>query len=298
MRVFLLATALLVMAFAASAYADEYKVAVEDILIMNVWGEPQLSGVRLIVDPDGNVTVPVVGQIKAEGLSPSGLAQAIRDGLKAKDFLLNAQVQILLHEIHRPTISVLGSVNRPGKFEFKEGDTVMEAIAQAGSYHETANLSKATLTRKSGEVINIDLYKLYIKGDSTQNLLVKKGDTILIPEDTVRKIYVLGEVQRPGMYVLKDNTTALSAISQAGGAIQDRGKLEGTTVIRGDPANPEKIKVDIGKMIKKGDMSQDVVLRPGDLVYVPKTSKPSLREIGDVLGILSNFRLITQGFRR
>jgi polysaccharide export outer membrane protein len=128
----------------------------------------------------------------------------------------------------------------------------------------------------------------------TQNLPLKNGDTIAIPEDTVRRIYVLGEVQKPGLYPLKENMTALSAVSLAGGPIPDRGKLKGTTIIRGDPANPERIKLDISKMISSGDRQKDVSLQPGDLVYVPKTSKPSLQDISQIFSALTNFRWLTQ----
>jgi len=278
--------------------AADYLIVAEDVLQMNVWGEPQLSQIRLVVGPDGNATVPVVGVIKAEGLTPDQLGQEIAKGLKEKKWLRDPQVQILLVEVHRPKVSVLGNLNRPGTYDYKDGDTVTQAIALAGSYHETAALDKATLTRKTGEVVSIDLYKLYFKGDMTQNLVLRNGDTVYVPEDTVRKIYVLGEVQRPGMYPLKENMTALSAVSQAGGPIADRGKLKGTVVVRGDPSNPEKIPVNISKMIGRGDLSQDIPLRPGDLVYVPKSSKPSLRDVSDILSVLSSFRYITQDIRR
>lgn len=294
----LIMTALCIFASAVFVHAADYTIAQEDVLLMNVWGEPQLSNIRLIVGPDGNVNVPIVGSIKAEGLTADQFAAEIKKGLKDKRWLKDAQVQILMLEMHRPTISVLGNVNRPGKYEFKEGDTVMEAIAFAGSYMETAALRECTLTRKTGEVTNLDLNKLYNKGDMTQNLALKKGDTIYIPEDTVRKIYVLGEVLRPSMYPLKENMTALSAVSMAGGPTPERGSLKGTMVIRGDPANPEKIKVDISKMIGKGDLNQDIRLMPGDLVFVPKTSKPSMAEIAQIVGLLSNFRYLSQGFFR
>jgi polysaccharide biosynthesis/export protein len=293
----LLATLCLV-AVAASCYAVDYAIAQEDVLLMNVWGEPQLSQIRLAVGPDGNVNVPVVGVIKAEGMTVDQLVKAINKGLADKEYLKDAQVQILMVEMHRPTVVVSGFVNRPGKFEFKEGDTVMEAIAQAGSYQDTASLDHTTLTRKTGEVINVDLYKLYMKGDTTQNLPLKKGDTIYVPEETKRRIYVLGEVLRPGMYPYKDNMSALSAVSTAGGAVPDRGQLKGTMVIRGNPSNPEKIKVDISKMIGKGDLGQDVPLQAGDLVYVPKSSRPSLPEISNIISVLSNFRYLSQGFFR
>ena len=289
---------LCILAFASLAHAADYTISQEDVLVMSIWGEQSLTGIRLVVGPDGNVSVPMAGVIKAEGLTIDQLATAIKTALKDKQFLLDAKVQLLLVEIHRPTVSVLGNVNRPGKFEFKDGDTVMEAIAQAGSYQETASLANAIITRKTGEAISLDLYKLYNKGDMTQNLPLRKGDTIYVPEETTRRVYVLGEVLRPGMYALKENMTALSAVSQAGGATPDRGHLKGTMVVRGDPANPEKIKVDISKMIGKGDLNQDIPLMPGDLVYVPKSNKPKLQDVVAILSALTNFRYLTEGLIR
>jgi polysaccharide biosynthesis/export protein len=288
---------LCIAAISTPSFAADYTIAAEDILVMNVWGEPQLSQIRLVVGPDGNVTVPVVGPVKAEGLTPEQLASKIAEGLILKKWLKSPQVQILLQEIHKPTVSVLGSVNRPGSFEFKDGDTVTHAIASAGSYLDTAGLAKSTITHKDGQVDHVDLYKLYFKGDLTQNIPLRKGDTIYIPEDTLRRIYVMGEVQKPGMYQLKENMTALSAINLAGGPIPERGKLKATVVVRGDPNNPERVKVDISKMISTGDLRQDVALQPGDVVYVPKTSKISIQDVGGILSILGNFRILTQGIR-
>jgi polysaccharide biosynthesis/export protein len=298
-RATLLAVAVMCLLTSAVAVcASDYLISQEDELAMSVWGEPQLSQIRLVVGPDGNVNVPIVGVVKAEGMTIDQLGEAIKVGLKDRQFVLDAKVQLLMLMMHKPTVSVLGIVGRPGKFEFKDGDTVMEAIAQAGSYSvDSSDLARATLTRRSGEVINLNLSKLYNKGDMTQNLVLKKGDTIFIPEDTKNKIYVLGEVLRPSMYTLKENMTALQAVSMAGGPTPDRGRLKGTMVIRGNAANPEKIKVDISKMIKNGDLGQDVALMAGDMVYVPKSSKPNLQEILSIVQAASSFRLLTQGFR-
>lgn len=300
MRSTLLAVAVMCLLVAAvAAYASDYVISQEDELQMSVWGEPQLSQVRLVVGPDGNVNVPIAGVIKAEGKTVDELAQAIKQNLKDKEFLLDAKVELLMVVIHRPTVTVTGIVNHAGKFEFKDGDTVMEAIAQAGSYVvDSSDLAGATLTRKSGEVINLNLYKLYAKGDMTQNVVLKKGDTIFIPEDTKNKIYVLGEVLRPSMYTLKENMTALQAVSMAGGPTPDRGKLKGTLVIRGNAANPEKIKVDISKMIKNGDLGQDIALQAGDMVYVPKSNKPNLQELGSIMSTVLGFRSLTTGLLR
>ena len=184
---------------------------------------------------------------------------------------------------------MLGAVNRPGEVTFKDGDTIMDAIAQAGSYQENAWLEKSTLIRKGSETsIPIDLRKLFNFADLSQNYELQKGDTIYIPPATyANQIYVLGYVGRPGIYPLKENTTALAAITLAGGP-NERGAIRGTVVVRGDPAKPQKVKCDLAKLVDKGDLSQDVVLQPGDVVYVPQTSKPDWGKVSQVLSTIIN----------
>ncbi len=121
----------------------------------------------------------------------------------------------------------------------------------------------------------------------SQNLVLEDGDTIYLPEDTTNKYFVLGEVLRPTVYRLKTDVTLIDAISMAGGPTQ-RASLKSTYVIRGDPENPERIKVDVGKLLKSGDLSQNVEIEPGDVVYVPETSKPDWNKVASVISVIVN----------
>jgi polysaccharide export outer membrane protein len=165
----------------------------------------------------------------------------------------------------------------------------MDAVAGAGSYIiDNAWLEKATLTRKSGELFHVDLKKMVEKGDFAENLELQKGDTIYIPtEDYQNKFYVLGQVARPGIYDLKDNTTVLSAISLAGGAT-DRGRLRSTVVVRGDPKKPERVECNLMRLFDKGDLTQDIALKPGDVVVVPATKTPDLGKIASIISSVVN----------
>lgn len=269
------------------AFPVDYRLAAEDVIQIDVWGEPEMSRIQVQVTPDGKITVPFIGSINAEGKTQQELIDEIAQAYVDADILVSPKISIRLMVMHRPKVYVLGKVNRPGIVEFKEGDTVMEAIAQAGSYREDALLTRATLTKRDSSIppIEIDLKALFLDGDLSQNRKLEDGDTIHIPEDTVNKYYVLGEVMRPSMYVLRDNTTVLSAVLTAGGPTP-RGRMKHTMLIRGSAENPEKIPVNIAKLVDTGDVSEDIELKPGDVVYVPETSSPDWSKISSFLNAL------------
>jgi len=271
---------------------SDYRLQIEDIIQINVWGEQTLSNIQLIVTPDGKVSMPHVGNIQAEGLTLSELRTQVVAGLAEKEIVYDANVSVTLIRAHEKIVRVVGQVNRPGAYTIREGDTLMDALAMAGSYTETGWLEKATVTRKdSDSSIPVDLRKLFA-GDLSLNMKVLDGDTIYIPEENYEnKIYVLGQVMRPGIYPLKERMTVLSALSIAGGPTP-QGTLRATTVIRGNAAKPEKVSVDLTKLIDKADISQDVVLQPGDVVVVPESKKPDWGKMSQIFGVLSSLSYI------
>jgi polysaccharide export outer membrane protein len=264
---------------------EEYKLQPDDIIRMQVFGEPDLS-VEQAVNPSGYINIPLVGQIRVQDLTQDELALLIRTALSK--YLVEPKVQLTLSGVRDPRVFVLGQVGRPGPVSFKQGQRIMEAIAGAGSYNEIAWLEEATLTHKgSQEADPLDLRKLFLDGDMSQNVQLKDGDTIFIPEDTKNKYFVLGEVMRPMMYRLRENVTVMDAITTAGGPTP-KGTLKDTYIIRGDPGSPQRIKVDIGKLVKGGDLTQNIMLEPGDVVYVAESSKPDWGKIGNLLSIVVN----------
>jgi len=284
----LIITAFLVVSLPAAA--DDYRLAPDDVIEMNIWGETDLSKQQLQITTEGNITLPFLNKmIKAAGLTQTELAQKIAEEYEAAGILVEPKVQINLPPggKHPMQVWVLGQVQRPGVVVFREGDTLTSAIAQAGSYTADARLEAATLTHRGAEKqITIDLRRLYNDGDLSQDYKLQEGDVIFVPEDTYNRYYVLGEVYKPGLYYLKENASVLSAISLAGGPTE-RGSLKATTLIRGDVNNPEKRTVDIGKALK-GDLSQDVKLQAGDVVYVPETNKPDWGKISQILSVLTS----------
>lgn len=269
----------------AAGLPASYRLQTDDMMKISVWGEPNLSCEQM-VDPNGNISVPHAGTIHAEGLTQSELIQKIGEGLK--DILRTPKVQVDIIQFRRPKVYVLGQVNKPGLFEFKPGDSVMEAIAQAGSFTDAAYMEHATLTPKGSKTATeLNLRKLFYENDLSLNRTLSDGDTIWVPEDVTNKYYVFGQVAHPSMFRLKGHVTVMEAVSVAGG-VTTRGDIKATYILRGDPKKPEKIRVDMDKCIKKGDMAANLELQPGDAVYVAETKKPDWGMVGSVLGAIVN----------
>lgn len=265
-----------------------YLLVPDDVIRMDVWGEPQLSGAQLAVTPNGTVSIPYLGEVNVVGLTQTEVAKIVSKKLEEAEILADAKVQITLISIHRPQARILGAVQRPCAFDFKDGDTVLDAIAQGGSYSDDAMLEAATLTRKDSDTpIQIDLKKLFA-GDISQNHKLQNGDALYIPhEDYRNKFYVFGQVNRPGQYSLKDKTDVLTAISLAAGQTQ-RASVRNTIVVRSTGGKPEKVNANLRRLFEEGDLSQNIALQAGDIVIVPETKSPDLAKIGQILGAIVN----------
>lgn len=259
-----------------------YRIMVDDVLRLDVWGEPQLTGPQMAVTPSGTVSMPFLGEISVVGLTQTEVAKIVATKLQEAEILADARVQISLVTMHRPQFRILGAVQRPGSFEFKDGDTILDAIAQGGSYSEDAMLESASLTRKE-ETIKINLREL-LAGDLTKNYKLQNGDALYVPhEDYKNKFYVMGQVYKPGAYSLKDKTDVLTAIFLAGGQLP-RASVKNTVVVR----DGSRLKVDIGRLYDKGDMSQNIALQTGDIVIVPETKALDWGKISQMIGTVVN----------
>ncbi|MCS6919358.1 MAG: SLBB domain-containing protein, partial [Fimbriimonadales bacterium] len=203
---------------------------------------------------------------------------------------------VTILQFHRPRVSVLGFVQRPGTFEFKEGDRVLDALSLAGSINpERARLEEAWMQRADGTKISLNLYRLLYEGDLSQNLPLEDGDTIYVPEETQNRYFVGGQVKRPGQYVWRPGLTVLDALSQ-GGWETERARLSQTFVVRKKPdGTEERIRVDMVRLLNKGDMSQNIEILPGDVIYVAETNTPNYGEVYQFLSILWILRQLNVG---
>jgi len=165
---------------AAGAVSDSYVIGPSDVLAVTVWKEPTLSS-SLLVRPDGMISLPLLGDVRATGLTPLQLADQITT--KLKKYVQDPNVSVVVSQIHSKVVYLLGEVARKGPIEMTSGMTLLEAISSAGGLTDYANTKKIYILRDiSGTQQKIQVhYKEALKGNGTLNLVLKPGDTIVVP---------------------------------------------------------------------------------------------------------------------
>jgi polysaccharide export outer membrane protein len=159
---------------------DDYVIGVEDRLQISVWREPELS-LDVVVRPDGKITVPLVGDVQAAGRT----ATQVADELKSKLAVLIKQpvVTVIVAEINSFRVYVIGEVNRQGVLQLARRVRLLQALALAGGLSQFADKSNIVLVREeNGNEVRrrIDYRKLIREEDSSMNIYVKPGDTIIV----------------------------------------------------------------------------------------------------------------------
>jgi len=159
----------------------DYLIGPEDVIEVFVWKEPDVSRV-VLVRPDGKISLPLIGDIKAEGLSPKALAEELKRAFS--EYIEAPEVSVIVNEVNSPKIYVMGKVNSPGVFPLRSEITVLQAITLAGGFAEWAKKSKIIILRKIGEkdkriVVNID--RVIDGKRGAEDVRLQPGDRIIVP---------------------------------------------------------------------------------------------------------------------
>lgn len=159
----------------------DYKIGAQDVLRIDVWKEDQLTR-TVPVRPDGKITLPLVNDVQATGLSSVQLAAVISDGLKK--YITNPQVTVTVTEINSRRIYVTGEVSRPGAFPLLPNMTVLQALSSSGAFTQFARPKKIYVLRtEESKQTKIPFnYNEVINGKQPeQNIALQPGDVIVVP---------------------------------------------------------------------------------------------------------------------
>jgi polysaccharide export outer membrane protein len=172
----------LLMAISWSAYAEEYVIGEEDMLQISVWGNPELN-VHLPVRPDGMISVPLVGDIRAAGTTPLELKKNLEKELVK--FVKAPVVSVMVTAVKsfsNSRIRVTGAVKAPGVFPYAGGMTALDAVLIAGGFTEFASQNDVLIVRKEGNALTNITVKLkdVMKGKASKNVLLKPGDIVSV----------------------------------------------------------------------------------------------------------------------
>jgi polysaccharide export outer membrane protein len=166
----------------APQVSEDFVIGSGDVLAINVWKEPDVSR-TLPVRPDGKISLPLVGDVQASGLTAKQLRASLEKALQA--YIAEPAVTVIVQEVRSQTFNILGDVQRPGTFALTRPTTVLDAIALAGGFREWAKQTKIYVLRTGADGHQQRLpfnYKDVIKGKKmSQNIELKSGDTIIVP---------------------------------------------------------------------------------------------------------------------
>jgi polysaccharide biosynthesis/export protein len=168
----------------AKAHDDSFVIGNDDVLAINVWKEPELSR-SIPVRSDGKITLPLIGEVQAAGLTPLQLERQLSD--KLKSFVTTPEVTVIVEQIKSQNFNVLGMVVKPGSYSLATAATVVDAIAAVGGFKDFAKETKIYILRSKadGTQTRIDFnYKDFIKGknlDKNKNVKLEPHDTIVVP---------------------------------------------------------------------------------------------------------------------
>jgi polysaccharide biosynthesis/export protein len=247
-------------------------VGPDDLLALSVYDSPELTR-SLRVDADGNIRLPMLKDpIQVKGMVPSQLESAIAKALTKGNVLVDPIVTVTIVEYQSRPVNVVGAVKNPLVFQATRPIPLLDAIARAGGLKEDAGsdivVSKeVSLQGKPVRVTEtIPVRKLIDDADPALNVLLHGGEEVLVPE--ALKIYVVGNVKRPGAYPVRNDeeTTILQLLALSEGLTPYSAKI--AYVYRRSPGGTKtEVPVALAKIMKR--QSPDVPLQANDILYIP-----------------------------
>jgi polysaccharide export outer membrane protein len=245
-----------------AAAQSDYRIGTDDVLIITVLDQKELEQV-VTVRPDGKISLPLVGDAEAAGLTVAELSSRLTT-LYGRT-VRGAQVTVGVKEVRSRPVYFAGGVVRPGQLQLTQELTVLQGLSAVGGPLPTADLESAFVLR-GGQRIPVNLQEILQRGAMTQNLRLQPGDTVVVP--TAGAVFVQGEVKTPGQVKYAKDMTIMMAIAGAGG-FTPLASPRRVTVMRGEGAKKEVLRVNVNDIMSDPE-AKDFLLRPNDIVIIPQ----------------------------
>jgi polysaccharide export outer membrane protein len=261
-------------------HAEGYVIGEEDMLQISVWGNADLS-VHVPVRPDGMISMPLVGDVKAAGLTPQELKKVLEKDLSR--FIKAPVVSVIVTAVNSVKVYIIGDgasrvattgtsaggaagTGQPssGQITLRRHTTLLQLLAQLGPLNDI-DLAHAYLLRDKRK-LSVNFEQLVQKGDYSQDVTLEANDIIYLPGGYSSRIRVTGAVRTPGVIPYAEGMTALDAVLSVGG-FTEFASPNSTIIIRKEGNITKNIDVKLKDVIN-GNISKNVFLRPGDIVTV------------------------------
>jgi polysaccharide biosynthesis/export protein len=237
-----------------------------DEMDVSVYGAPDLSG-HTRVNGDGNISMPMIGYAHVAGLTSDEAEKVIEARLRGSKVMTDPQVSVFVKEYNNSQISVAGEVKNPGSYSALGPHRLFDILQMAGGPTDKA-ANKVVVTHRDAD----DSTTLAISKDPTEmaksNIELQPGDTVIVPRAGI--VYVLGEVTRPGGYVLNSTggITVLQVVAAAGGPSR-LASVGGTRLLRHTANGYHEEHVDLKRLLR--GKAPDVTVRNDDILFIPSS---------------------------
>ncbi|UCG13985.1 MAG: SLBB domain-containing protein [Deltaproteobacteria bacterium] len=267
-----------------------YIIGPGDVLSVVIFaGGKTQDSLNIAVSSEGTINFPFLGKIKTEGFSIEQVTEMVTRPL-AEDYFVNPQVIINVKDYKSKKVYITGAVENPGLYPLDSSNTtLLELISKAGGVTKDRSnfayilkgsiedldpakgMSELVQQKKS---VHVNLRELLEQGISDRNIEIQAGDVVYIPPTTFSnlthyKVYVLGKVEKPGVYDFQDGLTALDACVLAGGFAKYSAPNRTVITRRQEDSKQETIMVNLDKV--RNGKAKDIELKPGDRIYVPES---------------------------
>lgn len=251
MRAIIFSLLTMLATFSHAVAAMEYRLGSGDIVQISVYDHPELQ-METAVDERGKISFPLIGEVNVAGETAATAQQRIAEALEKGGFLKKTQVNLVVKQYRSKQVSVLGQVNKPGKYPLERASTISDLLAQAGGV--TLEGADYLTLHKAGQTerVHVDIQSLFKDGQFDLNHPVGDGDVLFVPRAAV--FYIYGEVHKPGAFRLEKDMNVMHALS-LGGGITPRGTQRGIQIRRkGADGQPVKLKADLTDTVRENDV--------------------------------------------
>lgn len=282
---------------------SDYRVGAADILAIQVYGQPDLNSLGTQggsstvkgsrIDGDGYLHLPLVGAVQVAGLTLKQAEETLTN--KYSRYLNDPLVVVEIVEHRSQPLNLLGQFNAPGVHYMERPLTLMEGLALGNGLNEIANLRGARLIRDN-QTLAVDLLGLLQNGEIRNNVWLKAGDTIFVPDDRNQNVFVFGAVGKPGAIPMPNGNLTLAQALASAGVKESRDDESRIRIIRSHTTTRgELLVVDLGQVLRGKTLPFQ--LQQGDIVYVPRGLIGSWNQVlEDLLPSLQTVSAILQPF--
>jgi polysaccharide biosynthesis/export protein len=268
------------------------QIAAGDLLEISVFDTPELTQ-QVRVGADGKAELALLGNISLAGLTTQQASAEIARQLREKQLLVRPQVNVLVKESASPGVSVMGEVEHPGLYPLLGPRSLLDVLSMAGGLSKTADTRVSIRRREESRAVTVKLSSQDAQMTLAADVQIYPGDLVMVPRAGI--VYVLGDVNRPGGFVMQDNgkITILQALAQAGGttgtAAANRAML-----LRKNGDGYIADRLHIGNITRGKE--KDLELQPNDIVFIPnsrlKNALHSTESVASSIGSASIYAVV------